>query len=463
MALRPPRLKLPSLDFSGLAKVGGVWPALSAVPKKLLAALLKIISTKLFKIIFFITLVLAMLLGAWLLWPHQPAQVRIAIGSSSIAAPAPATKTNDAAPAAPATPANTPSPESSTADTTPVVPNVGHSSNAPIPPLNSPAQLTPAPQPALLEEMGQGRSLPQIGKDGQKPWRVYARPFDANITAPKIALIVGGLGLSRLTTENTLDIMPAEVTLAFDAYTNALPDWFNRARSEGHEVLLSVPAEPMDYPRSDPGPHMLLARGNIQANYERMRWLLSRGAGYVGLLNDSGTRFVTNRDGLNIVFDELTQRGLLWVDATGSRTTLSATIANSLALPHAVAGTIIDASLAETDILQALQQLEIAAHQNGFAVGYTHSYPLILSHLQRWLPSLAAKGIALVPVSAIAQSMPEPNITETDIAEPAITVPKIETPQAETPPAETPPTGPTQAAPENQQPPKSEPQNNETK
>ena len=74
---------------------------------------------------------------------------------------------------------------------------------------------------------------------------VYARPFDRNDPRPKIAIIVGGLGLGEAVTQAAVDRLPPGVTLAFTPYGSSLQGLVSTARAKGHEVLLEVPMEPL--------------------------------------------------------------------------------------------------------------------------------------------------------------------------------------------------------------------------
>jgi hypothetical protein len=85
--------------------------------------------------------------------------------------------------------------------------------------------------------------LPVIGPDGLTPARAYARPFKAS-GRPRVAIVIGGLGLDPEVTRLAVESLPPEVTLAFSPYAPRLQEWINRARERGHEVLLEVPMEP---------------------------------------------------------------------------------------------------------------------------------------------------------------------------------------------------------------------------
>ena len=64
-----------------------------------------------------------------------------------------------------------------------------------------------------------------------------------------------------------------------------------KARQAGHEVLLQIPLEPLDYPSKDPGPHTLLTTLPPDENFKRLQWLMSRFTGYVGITNHMGAKF----------------------------------------------------------------------------------------------------------------------------------------------------------------------------
>ena len=128
--------------------------------------------------------------------------------------------------------------------------------------------------PAMIED-GPFGPLPRIAPDGRRPLLAYARPFDLDDQRPRIALLVVGLGLQADLTDAAI-ALPGEISLHFSAYAPDLPVWFGRARRAGHEVLLDLPMEPLDYPASDPGPRTLLAGASSEDNLQRLDWLLAR-------------------------------------------------------------------------------------------------------------------------------------------------------------------------------------------
>jgi polysaccharide deacetylase 2 family uncharacterized protein YibQ len=48
--------------------------------------------------------------------------------------------------------------------------------------------------------------------------------------------------------------------------------------------------EPTNYPAYDPGPQTLLTTLNTEGNLDRLLWSLSRGTGYVGVVDFRSSR-----------------------------------------------------------------------------------------------------------------------------------------------------------------------------
>jgi polysaccharide deacetylase 2 family uncharacterized protein YibQ len=259
-----------------------------------------------------------------------------------------------------------------------------------------------------LTEAGRQGALPKIGADGKRPLEAYARPvvvppaLARAQNTPRIALLVGGLGISETTTTSAITKLPGAVTLAFAPYGAELPGMAAKARQDGHEVMLQSPMEPFDYPDNDPGPQTLLADSTPEQNLDRLRWQMSRFPAYTGVINYMGARFTANEAALSPVIKEVAARGLLFVDDGSSPRSLAASLADVSKAPFAKADSIIDADPMPKSIDGALAALEKKALENGTAFGVATALPISIDRIAEWSEKLAERGILLVPVSALA-------------------------------------------------------------
>jgi uncharacterized protein len=263
--------------------------------------------------------------------------------------------------------------------------------------------LRPAPIDSLIEVSTQGQ-LPRIGPGGRKPSEAYARTTPMGILTsdrPKIAILLGGMGLNAKLTQQAVRDLPGDVSFAFAPYGKDLQQQVDQARAQGHEVLLQLPMEPVGYPAKNPGPRTLLAEAGEAENRESLHWHMSRFSGYVGITNFMGGRFLTVPKSLKPVLAEMKKRGLVFLEDATVPLSSTAALAKATGLPARRAHLVIDADPDPASIAAALKQLETEAQSNGIAIGTGAGLEVTIDAISEWAKELDDKGIVLVPVSAV--------------------------------------------------------------
>ncbi len=258
-----------------------------------------------------------------------------------------------------------------------------------------------APDPALIIETKSGL-LPVIAPDGREAWRVYARPFSDPFQRPRISILLGGLGMSQSATLTAIQQLPGAVTLSFNPYAQKLQDWIDQSRAAGHEVMLELPMEPMDYPDDDPGPHTLLTSMDANANLEQTEWLLGRVVGYVGVTNYMGSRFTASAEALRPVLQSLQNRGLMFLDTGTSSHSVAGQVADEVGLVQAANNRFIDTKASRAAIDARLAELERMARARGSAIGVAFPYPVSIERIAAWAETLERRGLTLAPISNLA-------------------------------------------------------------
>jgi polysaccharide deacetylase 2 family uncharacterized protein YibQ len=259
-----------------------------------------------------------------------------------------------------------------------------------------------APLDKRVSEPWRDGLLPKIAADGTRPSQIFARPvtpIPGKPNAPRVAIVVGGLGISTAATDEAMRKLPAAVTFAFSGYGRALAHEAARARKEGHELLLQVPMEPDDS-HNDPGPKTLLTSLDASHNVDRLHWLMSRFQGYVGIANAMGARFTASASALAPVLRETAKRGLIYVDDGSSPRSLAGQIAGANNLAFAKANAVLDRVSTPDAVDKALAQLESMARRHGVAIGMARALPVSIERIARWAKGAAERGILLVPITA---------------------------------------------------------------
>lgn len=264
-------------------------------------------------------------------------------------------------------------------------------------PTTASAPPAPPPAPAASPAPAAATAAPT---GGRRPWQAFARPFDAADARPRAAIVVTGLGLNVALSEQAIRDLPPAVTLSFTPYAENLARWIEAARGAGHEVLLDLPMEPLEFPHRDPGPHTLLTALPADQNLARLNWTLGRASGFVGLIDTRGSRFIASARDLEPMLAAVAQRGFLFVDAGSAANSTVATIAGRLNLPWTASVRTIDERLSKAMIDDSLNELEQAARSAGRAVGTASLLPLAVRRIAEWAAGLDGRGVVLAPVTA---------------------------------------------------------------
>lgn len=279
---------------------------------------------------------------------------------------------------------------------------------APVAPLPPAAALpsTPAgPLPPMVErdlvENSAWGLLPRSAPDGRSPMLVYSRPFDQRETRPRIALIVGGLGMNAALTEQAITALPPATGLAFSPYASWARPLIEQARGRGFETLLALPLEPTGFPLNDPGDRALLTVLPPGENANRLDWLLSRYPGHAGAVGAlgpmRGERFAAAPEPFGVMQEALGRRGLLYFDPRPGSPAPSRALGRGADL-------VVDEPATRGEIEARLAQLERIARERGSALGYVgDASPVAVQRIAAWATGLEQRGFALAPPSALVR------------------------------------------------------------
>ncbi|UIJ72196.1 divergent polysaccharide deacetylase family protein [Aurantimonas sp. HBX-1] len=256
------------------------------------------------------------------------------------------------------------------------------------------------PDAALIEDSEFG-PLPIRGPDGRRPFDVYAGA-SRGLPGTRIAIVVGGLGISQTGTMNAIEKLPAGVTFGFSPAGNSLDRWMQEARRAGHELVLQVPLEPVGYPEIDPGPDTLTVADAAANRFEALHATLATLTNYVGVMSYMGGRFTGEATAIEPLVAELGRRGLMFLDDASSPRSLAKDTAALQGVPFAAADLTIDRTQDPADIRRQLDMLEQIARAEGTAVGVASAFDVSIATIAAWIGEVQGRGVEIVPVSALA-------------------------------------------------------------
>ncbi len=266
-----------------------------------------------------------------------------------------------------------------------------------------------APVPGLYVSENIG-NIPVIRQDGLSAFQAYRKPYDfSSIPGAKaiVSLVVVDFGLSDPASEAAIKKMPADVTFLMSPYAGKPDEWREKARSDGHELWLSLPLEPEDPLENDTGSLTLMTDTALDVNLQRLGRILGRTTGYTGVVATRDTIFYKSDIESREIINSILNRGLAYADASTDIQPLSQAVSLSSEKPYVQADIWIDDYSTPDSIQQKLEDLMNMAIDRGYAVGFLRPLPSSMEAIHNWIPGLRTQNILLAPLSVQTWKRPE--------------------------------------------------------
>jgi polysaccharide deacetylase 2 family uncharacterized protein YibQ len=232
------------------------------------------------------------------------------------------------------------------------------------------------PDPSAALEEGDG-SLPA--------WQRFGRQSTVSPQAPRVALLITGLGRDRVDTVRAITGTPPETSLSFAADVPDLSAWIAAARAYGHEALLDLPLDP------PAGADGLAVERTPEENLRRLDALLARAPLAAGIAVNGGERFLADAAALQPILKHAQRLGLAVV---GLPVTAPLTIAPDETI-------VADAT--QTAIGRSIESVMALAQRRGAALGVVDSTSAA-TLFPAWRRALVGRDeISLVPVTALVE------------------------------------------------------------
>ena len=227
------------------------------------------------------------------------------------------------------------------------------------------------------------------------------------VAEPRIAIVIDDVGVHVPNGWRVVEL-PGPLTLALMTYAKDLDKLAVESLAHGHELLLHIPMEPTDQ-TWDTGPNALRLDLDGQEFQRRLVWAFDRFDGYVGINNHMGSRFTEDSAAMARLMEQLEPRGLFFLDSLTSTRSKGEETAQAEGVPYMARDVFLDNVVDPEAVWSRLGELERIAFAHGFAIGIAHPKGATIQVLSEWIPTLAERGITLVPVSALLPT-PVPGI-----------------------------------------------------
>lgn len=274
-----------------------------------------------------------------------------------------------------------------------ILPGVaGTDAIAPAAPAPDPLPVAPAP---TLRDTVPAQPLADL-----PTWRRYAVAPPATGGRPTVTIVIDDLGELRGPSERVVALQ-APLTLAWFPFAKNLPDQVGAAAARGHEIMLHMPMQ-ASFTNSiaQTGPDPLRVDLAPAVNLARLQKAIEAVPQAVGLNNHMGTLATRNEPLMELVAGETHRRGMLFLDSMVVPHSRGLPAALQAGVPAAANDFFLDPIQGGVSVVEQLERAEQAARHRGYVICIGHPHPKTIEGLAAWLPTVAAKGLVLWPLSA---------------------------------------------------------------
>jgi polysaccharide deacetylase 2 family uncharacterized protein YibQ len=268
----------------------------------------------------------------------------------------------------------------------------------------------------LYRAVNQGVKNEESAQEGalrEKPARNIHGKYEADSTIPKdrigqsrkrIAIIIDDIGYDLSPLNELLEI-DASLTFAILPHCAHSVDAANILHSAKREILLHLPMEPHTFPDENPGVGALFVGMNDQQIKDEVDKDLSAIPHLSGVNNHMGSKFMENEAKLEVVFRQIKERNLFFVDSRTTPLSQGPAIARKLGLRFVSRNIFIDNDNDYITIFRNLtnridREFDLKSES---VVMIGHPHQKTIQALREAIPVLQSRGIDIVPVSTLVR------------------------------------------------------------
>ncbi|MDY6823559.1 MAG: divergent polysaccharide deacetylase family protein [Thermodesulfobacteriota bacterium] len=266
-----------------------------------------------------------------------------------------------------------------------------------LPKSNSPKQTThriARPQP--------DRPVFEVYPDEPTPVKKPCKPGE-KAGKPRVAIIIDDVGYDKKIANQFL-AMEIPLTFSVLPHSPLNKTIVQAAYSKNIEIMLHLPMEPLEYPRINPGPGVLLTSMAPDELIRQLEENLADVPHVKGVNNHMGSKMTTISTQMYQIFSVLKKHDLFFIDSRTAAGTLCKPSARLLHVPFAERDVFLDNSLSSDYIDHQLDILVDIACRNGTAIGIGHPHAATCRRIKQNLARMKQK-VTFVPASSLVDEI----------------------------------------------------------
>ncbi|HOV16197.1 MAG TPA: divergent polysaccharide deacetylase family protein [Candidatus Cloacimonadota bacterium] len=177
-----------------------------------------------------------------------------------------------------------------------------------------------------------------------------------------------------------------------------------KATQKGHETLIHVPMEPINYPKENPGDNAIFIHNSPTENARRMEHFINKLPACIGVNNHMGSLATSDEPTMQTVMQVLRKHNLVFVDSRTSNSSIAYTVAQKNLVPAFKRDVFLDEpDLSSATLNKKLSECLSLAQKQPFVIAIMHCHTQEhLVYLQKFIAQAKQKGFRLEPISGLS-------------------------------------------------------------
>lgn len=239
---------------------------------------------------------------------------------------------------------------------------------------------------------------------------VYSKNNTTSHSSKKLAVIVDDFGYFDSDHLQEFLDMDQGVTFSILPFEHYSQHVMNKAVKAGHETLIHMPMEPIDYPRHNPGPDAIYVHMSERDIRRTVQKYIKALPLCIGANNHMGSMVTSDAEVIRIVLEEVKKKDLFFLDSRTSQNSVAYNVARDMMIPTFENSMFLDTEpLNDSTYKAKFHRLEKMAESRSPMMVIAHcNTAKQLQYLKRFLKDAKAAGYELIPASQLfSKNLPE--------------------------------------------------------
>jgi polysaccharide deacetylase 2 family uncharacterized protein YibQ len=255
---------------------------------------------------------------------------------------------------------------------------------------------------------GQSGQPPAVAEGPADPLPGEGQPAEQNPqssplqeSAPRVAIVIDDIGQAAPGTLSPLLDLNLPITFAVLPHLRHSTEAATFLHQRHYQVMLHMPMEPDNFPKTNPGPGAIHAHLNRQEILDCLQRGLASVPFAVGVNNHMGSKITANRTLMELILQELKGRDLFFIDSRTHTSTIAYETARSLGMRCGQRQVFLDSEEELSFTRGQLREAWLRAERGEAIIAIGHPYPSTVRALVEELPRMDRAGIQFVFASAL--------------------------------------------------------------